>query len=304
MERIPAGETRGGKEGTEVSSLSDYDVENRFEAVVKENTRITPESSSDEVRHIVLELTDPGFKFEVGNSVGLLVPGPHEFGNPFHLRLYSIASGAAGENGKPSTIALCVKRCFYIDEFSGERVAGIASNYLCDRKPGETVTLTGPFGSAFQMPDDPAANLLMVGMGTGIAPFRAFVKQIYDLKGGWQGKVRLFYGARSGLEMLYLNDKNNDIANYYDQATFKAFEAVSPRPALDAPIALDEAVERNASEVWQMINDSNTFVFVAGLAKASDMLDNALGRIAGSPEKWQRKKAELRAGGRYAELIY
>jgi ferredoxin--NADP+ reductase len=288
----------------EVASLNDYDVQNRYEAKVVSSTRITPESSSEEIRHIVLEVSRPDFKFAVGNNVGVLVPGPHEFGNPFHFRLYSIASGSAGENGKASTIAICVKRCFYTDEFSGERIAGVASNYLCDRQPGDVIEMSGPYGSAFQMPDDPTSNLLMVGMGTGIAPFRAFVKQIYDLKGGWQGKVRLFFGAKTGLELLYLNDKNSDLVNYYDQDTFKAFEAVSPRPALDAPVALDAAVEQNAGEVWQMINDPNTFVFVAGLSKAGEMLDNALGRIAGSPEKWQRKKAELRAGGRFSELIY
>jgi ferredoxin--NADP+ reductase len=287
-----------------VASLNEYDVQNRYEAKVLESMRITPENSSDEIRHIVLEVSRPDFKYEVGNSVGVLVPGPHEFGNEFHLRLYSIASGAAGEDGVSTTIALCVKRCFYIDEFSGERVPGVASNYLCDRQPGDVITMSGPYGSAFQMPEDPMANLLLVGMGTGIAPFRAFVKQIYDTKGGWQGKVRLFYGAKSGLEMLYLNDKNNDLVNYYDRDTFKAFEAVSPRPALNVPAALDEAVEQNATEVWDMINDPNTFVFVAGLSKASEMLDSALGRIAGSPEKWQRRKAELRAGGRFSELIY
>jgi len=287
-----------------VASLNDYDMDNRFEAVVRENTRITPDSAKDEVRHIVLEVSRPDFKFDVGNSVAVRVPGPHEFGNEYHVRLYSIASGTAGESGKPSTIALCVRRCFYIDEFSGERVPGVASNYLCDLSAGDRIAMAGPYGSPFQMPDDPSSNLLMVGMGTGIAPFRAFVKQIYDKHGGWEGKVRLFFGARSGLEMLYLNQENQDLTNYYDRATFQAFQAVSPRPGLDVPAALDQAVERNGGEVWDMINDPNTFVYVAGLEKAGELFDNAMGKLAGSPDKWERRKAELRAGGRYAELLY
>ena len=44
-------------------------------------------------------------------------------------------------------------------------------------------------------------------MGTGIAPFRAFVKHLYRDIGDWRGQVRLFYGARSGLELLYMNDE-------------------------------------------------------------------------------------------------
>ena len=56
--------------------------------------------------------------------------------------------------------------------------------------------------------------------------------------------MRLFYGAQSGLEMLYMNDKQNDFVNYYDEDTFKAFAAVSPRPHMDDPIPLDEGDHR------------------------------------------------------------
>jgi ferredoxin--NADP+ reductase len=292
------------REETEVAFVAEYDISEQYKGTVRESSRITPEDAKEEVRHIVLSVNKPGFDFKVGQPVGVLVPGPHEFGNPYHVRLYTIASSSRGEDGSPSTIALTVRRCSYIDEFSGEEVKGVASNFLCDRRPGDEILLTGPFESPFEIPDDPTANLLMVGMGTGIAPFRAFVKQIYDTRGCWQGKVRLFFGARSGLEMLYLNDENNDLANYYDQATFKAFEAVSPRPAFDVPAALDEAIERNGQEVWEMINDPDTFVYVAGPRKAGELFAKAMAKVAGSAERWERRRGELRAGGRYAELLY
>jgi sulfite reductase alpha subunit-like flavoprotein len=98
----------------------------------------------------------------------------------------------------------------------------------------------------------------MLGMGTGIAPFRTLIRQIYEKIGGWQGQIRLFYGAKSPLEMLYMNDENSDLANYFDQPTFKAFQAVSPRPALGAPVALGAALEQNAAEVWGMLQQPNT----------------------------------------------
>ena len=53
--------------------------------------------------------------------------------------------------------------------------------------------------------------MLMVGVGTGIAPFRAFVKHIYEERGGWKGQVRLFYGAKTGMELLYMNDVRKDL---------------------------------------------------------------------------------------------
>jgi ferredoxin--NADP+ reductase len=68
----------------------------------------------------------------------------------------------------------------------------------------------------FAIPADPYTDMLMIGMGTGIAPFRSLIRAIYDKHGNWQCKVRLFHGARSGLEMLYMNDANNDLALHYD----------------------------------------------------------------------------------------
>ena len=287
-----------------MARLQEYDISTAFEGNVLESTRITPADYPDEVRHIVLEVDKGDFNFELGQSVGLLVPGPHEFGNENHFRLYSVASTEKGETSGTCTISLCVKRCFYVDEVNGERYPGVASNYLCDLQPGDRVTLTGPYGVAFTLPEDPSANILMIGLGTGIAPFRAFVKHIYDVVGEWKGKVRLFYGAKRGMELLYMNDQKNDLANYYDKESFKAFEAVSPRPYLNEPVDLARSLSENASEVWEMLQDPNTYVYVAGLEQVSDMLDKALAKMAGSEEKWLRLKKHLIACDRWAELIY
>jgi ferredoxin--NADP+ reductase len=287
-----------------MTRLEDYDTQYRFEGVVKATQRITPEKSDEEVRDIILEVNKQNFTFKVGQSIGIIVPGPHDLGHKEHFRLYSISDISEPENGKNPEISICVKRCSYIDDFSGERYDGIASNYLCGRKVGDTIILTGPYGLPFELPKDNTTNLLMIGLGTGIAPFRAFIKHIYNTLGGWKGKVRLFYGARSGLEMLYLNDQRNDLANYYDKATFKAFEAVSPRPHLDDPIALDESLEKRSKEVWKMILNPQTHVYVAGIENIREMLDKAFISMAGSKEMWERRKAELIAGKRWNEVIY
>jgi ferredoxin--NADP+ reductase len=264
---------------------------------------MTPEDYDTEIRNIDLTVESEGFDYQVGQSIGILVPGPHEFGEKEHLRLYSIAGGSETDDGK-AVISLCVKRCFYIDDYSGERYKGIASNYLCDLSPDEKLSFIGPFDLAFSLPENKNANLLMIGMGTGIAPFRAFVKHIYGKLGGWEGKVRLYHGAKTGLEMPYLNDQNADLKFYYDEETFKAFQAVSPRPYMDAPIDLERALEQSAGEVWEMLQDPNTYVYVAGIQKVRDLLDNALAKIAGSEEKYAEQKAKIIASKRWAEMIY
>ncbi|MCC6798357.1 MAG: oxidoreductase [Candidatus Hydrogenedentes bacterium] len=284
--------------------LREYDISHPVAAVVKESTRITPLQADVEVRHIVLEVSDGGLEFLEGQSIGVLTPGPHDFGNPAHLRLYSIASSRRGEGGKGTTISICVRRCFYVDEISGERYPGVASNYLCDALPGDRIQLTGPYGHQFAMPTNPTSNILMVGVGTGIAPFRAFVKYIYEERKGWKGKVRLFYGARTGMESLYLNDVKRDIGQFYDQATFKAFEAVSPRPHLDMPIELDRLLIANAEEVWEMANDAKTYIYIAGLEEAEKHFNKAMSAIAGSETKWKELREKLIEEKRLFELLY
>lgn len=285
-------------------NLSEYDISNPYMARLVASDRITPEASDAEVRHLVLELPAGEFDFSEGQSVGVLAPGPHDFGAQHHLRLYSIANSRRGEAGKANTISICVRRCFYIDEVNGERYPGKASNYLCDARPGQEVQLTGPYGAHFSVPADSYSNLLMVGVGTGIAPFRAFVRHIYEERGGWRGKVRLFYGAKTGMEMLYMNDKNKDFTLYYDEKSFKAFEAVSKRPYMDQPPDIDRLLLENAEEIWEMIRHPKTYVYVAGLHEAADRFEKAMKVLAGSEENWQALRKTLSLEGRYAELLY
>jgi ferredoxin--NADP+ reductase len=284
--------------------LEEYDTEPRFQATVVSTERLTPEDSTEEVRELVLDVDRTDFPYRVGQSIGVVVPGSTEFGYEYHFRLYSVADlPERSDLGKPR-IKICVRRCFYIDEYSGEEYPGIASNYLCDLVHNDTLTIAGPFGLAFEIPEETDAHLILIGTGTGIAPFRAFVKHLYQDVPDFSGRVWLFYGARSGFELLYMNDEKDDFSQYYDLETFEAFKAVSPRPHWSDPIAWDYAFEQRGSEVWEMLGAPKTYVYVAGLEEARNRLDDVFASLAGSPDKWARRKAELMAGGRWVELLY
>jgi len=287
-----------------VTRLDDYDTETRFTATLVSSERITPVESDEEVRELVLDIDRSDFIIEVGQSIGVLAPGAREMGQQHQFRLYSVADlPDRGDSGN-TRIKICVRRCSYVDEYSGEQYKGIASNYLCDLRPGDTLLLAGPFGLAFEVPEERDANLILIGSGTGIAPFRAFVKHIYANVPDWSGRVWLFFGARSGLELLYMNDQRNDFAQYYDEETFRAFKALSPRPAWADAAAWDGAMAERGDELWSMLSDVKTYVYVAGLEKMRDELDAALATVAGSAERWARRKAELTAGKRWVELLY
>lgn len=285
-----------------MAHLADFNIQNKYSATVKKSERLTPQNK-EEIRELLLEINDPEFDCKVEQSFGVLVNSKGEFGNTLHHRLYSHADLPIFKNGK-TQVSMLVKRCSYVDDFSGELYQGVASNYLCDRAVGDEITVTGPFNLPFVVPEDKSANLILVGMGTGIAPFRAFVKNIYNNVKDWEGKIRLFYGAKSGLELLYLNDKDGDLTNYYDQETFEAFHALSPRPQWSDPIALDKAIEARAEEIIELLGQVNTYIYVAGYEKISGMLDKAFANIMGSKEKWEIRKAELIAGKKWAEIIY
>ena len=272
-----------------------------FSGTLLRSERITPAASPEEVRNLVFRTDDRSFDGRTGQCVRVLAPG--KFGNKYHTRLYSLAEVEEGERDS-TEFTLCVRRCHYVDDFNGQEYPGVASNFLCDLRPGSEVRFSGPTGYPFVVPDNPQADILMIGMGTGIAPFRGLVREIYRRHGGWQGRVRLFHGARSGLEMLYMNEENKDLSLYYDQATFRAFQAVSQRPHFDAPVAMDRALEQNAAEVWDMLQGADNRVFIAGPQALQTTVDKAIAAMAGGAAAWGALLKKLADGGRWQEVLY
>jgi ferredoxin--NADP+ reductase len=282
--------------------LQDYDTSERFNATLVTTQRITP-NDTDEVRELALDVDRADFAPHAGQSVGVLAPGRSEFGQEHHFRLYTVADMPESVDGA-TRIKLCVRRCRYIDEYSGEEYDGVASNWLCDLPRGAEITMTGPYGSPFPIPQDPDAALVLIGAGTGIAPFRAFVRRLYHEHPDFGGRILLFHGARSGLDLLYKNSEKDDFAQYYDRATFDAIEALSSRPHWTDRVDWEGALKSRGEELASLLDDPRTYVYVAGLEAILERLDKTLAGIVGSDERWKRRKAELVAGERWVELLY
>ncbi|MBQ7750468.1 MAG: NADH:ubiquinone reductase (Na(+)-transporting) subunit F [Bacteroidales bacterium] len=83
---------------------------------------------------------------------------------------------------------------------------GIASTYVFSRKPGDKVTISGPYGEFLLPENDPdTQEYIFVGGGAGMAPLRSHIMHLFKtLKTG--KPVRFFYGARALVEAFYLED--------------------------------------------------------------------------------------------------
>lgn len=109
---------------------------------------------------------------------------------------------------------------------------GIASSYVFTRKPGDKVTISGPYGEFLLPKNDPDnVEYIFVGGGAGMAPLRSHIMQLFNtLKTG--RKVSFFYGARALVEAFYLEDFAEIEKEF---PNFKFYLALDrPDPAADA----------------------------------------------------------------------
>lgn len=283
--------------------MLDEELGPKVDATVVDSVRINPDGN-EEIREITLQVDEPSFRYREGQSIGIAVPGPHPFGNKYHLRRYSIAHDLGEDDSGAVKFTILVRRCFYIDDVSGESYPGIASNYLCDATAGQQMIMTGPYHSPFKMPPETSDNIVMISSGTGIAPFRAFIQNIYREKGAWRGKVRLFYGSKTGMDLIYMNDVKNDIGMYYDEKTFQAYNALVDHPLSTETDALQQSIDANAQQIWDLVHQPNTYFYLGGLKAVSDVFDKKMSELAGSKEKWAAFKKDLSSQGRFSELLY
>jgi hypothetical protein len=178
--------------------LNRYTVKKPAIATVTGNFRVTATDCDSDTHHIVLDFGSSPFPVLEGQSIGIIPLGTDAFGRPHHARQYSIASPRDGERPEYNNLALTVKRVTV--DHAGNPVVGVASSYLCNLQKGDQVKVIGPFGGTFLMPDDPSAHLLMICTGTGSAPMRAMTERRRRRRGPNDGRLILFFGARSAHE--------------------------------------------------------------------------------------------------------
>lgn len=260
-------------------------------ATVTGNFRVTEVGRDYDTHHIVLDFGSSPFPVLEGQSIGIIPPGTDAHGRPHHARQYSIASPRDGERPRYNNLSLTVKRV--TSDYDGNPMRGVASNYVCDLQKGDQVKVIGPFGSTFLMPDDPKANLLMICTGTGSAPMRAMTERRRRLRKPGDGRLMLFFGARTKEELPYFGPLMNLPKDF-----MQIHLAFSRTPGQPKTYVQDLMRER-ADDVAELLKSDDTYIYVCGLKGMEDGVMDALRFVTdrhGLP--WKELHARLKSEGR------
>ena len=263
-------------------------------ATVVGNVRVTEVGTEYDTHHLMLDFGAMPFPVLEGQSIGIIPPGVDERGKPHHPRQYSIASPRNGERPGYNNISLTIKRV--LEDHQGQPVRGVASNYMCDLKVGDTVQVTGPFGTSFLMPNHPRSNIIMICTGTGSAPMRAMTEWRRRLRktGKFEGgKLMLFFGARTQQELPYFGPLQGLPKDFID-INF----AFSRTPGA-AKKYVQHALRERAADVAPLLQDANTFIYVCGLKSMEEGVVLALRDVAqGAGLNWEEIGGRLKKEGR------
>ena len=288
-----------------------YRPKTPYEGTVIENYSLLKEGAIGRVNHITFDLkdSDPFLNYVEGQSIGIMPAGEDANGKPHKLRLYSIASTRHGDNFNGNTVSLCVRQLQY--EKDGETINGVCSTYLCDIKPGDKVKITGPVGKEMLLPDEEDANIVMLATGTGIAPMRAYLRRMFEAtekeKNNWnfKGKAWLFMGAPKSANLLYEEDLQRYLTDYPDN--FKYTKAISreQQNTKGGRMYIQDRVLESANELFNMIEDEKTHIYLCGLKGMEPGIDEAMTKAA--EEKglnWSELRPQLKKAGRWHVETY
>ena len=263
-------------------------------ATVTGNVRVTEVGREYDTHHIVLDFGAMPFPVLEGQSIGILPPGVDAHGRPHHARQYSVASPRNGERPGYNNVSLTIKRV--LEDHQGNPVRGVASNYMCDLKVGDTVEVIGPFGQSFLMPNHPKSHIVMICTGTGSAPMRAMTEWRRRLRKSGKfegGKLMLFFGARTPQELPYFGPLQSLPKDFID--IHFAFSRQPGKPKKYVQDALREA----AADLAPLLTDANAFFYVCGLKAMEEGVVLALRDIArGAGLDWDAVGAAMKQHGR------
>ncbi len=238
-----------------------------------------------------LLLQNPIAEFTSAEFVSLLKPLQH--------RAYSISS-----SGKqyPETVHLTVASVRY-DGF-GRNHKGVCSTFLADLVDGETPVRTffTP-NKVFRVPDDNSLPMIMVGPGTGIAPFRAFLQERDFRKAN--GKNWLFFGDRNAATDYIYRD---ELEAYQASGLLTHLDLAFSRDQ-EAKIYVQDRMIEKGAELFQWLEQGGYFFVCGDAYRMAKDVDQALHNVIAQHGKLSDQQAidyvnQLKKDKRYVRDVY
>jgi cytochrome P450 / NADPH-cytochrome P450 reductase len=178
---------------------------------------------------------------------------------PLRPRYYSISSSPLRHERRCSITVAVVEG----EARSGRGTFhGVCSTYLLHQKEGDPVhAFVKDTKSAFRLPESPTTPIVMIGPGTGLAPFRGFLQERAALREGGQavGPALLFFGCRHPRQDFIYED---ELRAFADQGVARLFACFSRAPGGQKTYVQDQ-IRHERAEVWKQLQQG-AIVYVCG----------------------------------------
>jgi sulfite reductase alpha subunit-like flavoprotein len=216
---------------------------------IKDIVNLSDHGSAKEIYHIEISYDAP-ITYTPGDSAGIVIPGASGVNQT--PRLYSIASSPSFHEGE---IHLTVKLATYEKE-DGSSGYGLASGYLAAKKEGDEIDFYISQNLLFNLPDD-HQDAIMIGPGTGVAPFRSFIYERSER--GAVGRNWLFFGDQHAhCDFLYQAEWQEHLA----METLSRLDLAFSRDQ-DKKIYVQDRLLEHGDELIEWI-DNGAVIYVCG----------------------------------------
>lgn len=213
-------------------------------------------------------------------------------------RLYSVASGPKAHAGLAHLTVAVVRY-----EHRGRARLGVASTYLAERIGDGGIAPVFLHRAKFRMPEDGAAPMIMVGPGTGVAPFRAFLQEREVL--GHTGENWLFFGGqRRATDFLY----GGELEAMRERGLLSRLSLAWSREG-PQKVYVQHRMREEKDELWSWLRRGAYFYVCGDAAGMAAAVDEALREIAQEGGGMDREAAEawveaMRKSRRYQRDVY
>jgi len=277
-----------------------YKNKTPFTGKVVSTKRIVGPKATGETCHIIIDHNSE-FPYWEGQSWGVVPPGVRERdGKPNAVRLYSIASSRYGDDMSGKTGSLCVRRATYwCPDLKADDPAkkGVCSNFLCDTKAGDEVKMTGPAGKVMLLPEeDPKTDYIMVATGTGIAPYRGFIRRLFNedtpAARAYKGEAWLFLGVANSDALLYDDEFQEAKSRFPENLRIDYALSREQNNSKGGKMYIQDKVEEYSDEVFNKL-ENGAHIYFCGLKGMmpgiQDMLKGVAEKKGLDYEEWLKK---------------